>query len=166
MEYLFREIGNRRWWGVDAPPPNWVTHGDLLGDVLRGLRAYDGDVSTFVVDSELKQLKRVAAAFACTRPKPAYVDYVLIPVDVVEDAFLLRKTAGGTPDETVNQLHRDIIELTPTRLVKLAYLIGQFKSEIKRISKQEIESEIRSGIKSKFIDCSKIKTEIKKHVCQ
>lgn len=165
MEYLFREIGNRRWWGVDAPTPCWVLQGELLGDALRGLRSYDGDVSTFVIDSELRQLKRVAAAFACTRQKPGYVDYVLVPLSVVENAFTLRETTGGTPDETVNELHRDIIELTPSKLADLAYLIGQYKTSMKRLSQEDIENEIRSSIRRKFIDCKKIKTGIKKIFC-
>ena len=138
----------------------------MLADVLRGLRTYDGDLyNTFVIDSNLTELKRVAAAFACTRQKPEFVDYVLVPIDAVETVFALRKTAGGTPDETVNKLHRDIVELTPAKLADLAYLIGQHKSSMKRISREEIEIEIRSNIKSDFIDCSKIKTGIKKIVC-
>ncbi len=165
MEYLFRGIGNKRWWGVDSPTPGWVSDGELLGDALRGLNTSDGDLSTFVVDSNLKELRRVAAAFACTRHKPDYVDYVLLPMNAVEAEFTLSKSAGGTPDDKVNKLHRDIVKLTPSRLAELAYLIGQYRCDIKRIPKQEIESEIRSGIDSKFIDCSKIKTGIKKHVC-
>lgn len=150
---------------MDTPTPCWVTQGELLGDALRGLRAYDGGVSTFIIDSELKQLKRVAAAFACTRQKPGYVDYVLVPVGVVEEAFTLRETTGGTPDQTVNELHRDIIELTPSKLAELAYLFGQHKISMKRLSQEDIENEIRSSISRRFIDCKKIKTGIKKIFC-
>lgn len=165
MEYLFREIGNRRWWGVDRRTPQWLSQDELLGDVLRSLRTHDGDLSTFVIDSRLTELRRVAAAFACTRHKPEYVDYVLVPINEIETAFQLRETVGGTPDDKVNRLHRDIIELTPSRLAELAYLIGQHKHDMNRIPKNEIENAIRSGIESNFIDCNKIKTGIRKIVC-
>lgn len=165
MEYLFREIGNRRWWGVDTPPPDWLPPGELLADVLRGLRTYDGDLSTFVIDSNLNELNRVAAAFACTRHKPEYLDYVLLPKSEVENAFVLQTSPGGTPDEEVNKLHLDIVHLTPRKLCDLARLIGQYRDSMKRIPKDDIENEIRSNIELDYIDCSKIKTGIRKLVC-
>lgn len=159
MGFVFREIRNKSFWDKSHDQFKWLPECELIADVFKGLEARDGSLSTFAVDANLENVDRIAAAFACLRDKPSKVDYTLIPIDQVENLSPVKKTPANTADAEVNQLHLDIVNLTHSTLVKLAFLIDKCakvrvtESKVRKLAKLGIENGNlkRESIKEKFL---------------
>lgn len=144
MSFIFREIRNKSWWDKSHAQFKWLPKEELIGDVFKALGTTDGSLSTFVVDADLEYVDRIAVAFACLRDKPSRVDYALIPIEQVENLSRVKETPANTADDEVNELHLDIVNLTHSKLVKLAFLID--KCAKKRVSESSVKRLARLGI--------------------
>ena len=160
MGFVFREIRNKSWWDKSHDQFKWLPECELTADVFKGLGATDGTLSTFLVDADLENVDRIAVAFACLRDKPSKVDYALIPMEQVESLSGFRETRAKTPDDEVNGLHLDIVNLTHSKLVKLAFMIDKCKkvrvteSKVRKLAKIGIDNGNlkREFIKDKFLE--------------
>lgn len=141
MSFILRGIGKKALWFKEQSDFPWLPVGELVADVFKTIATGDGCLSTYAVDEEKSNLKRVIAALACTRDSVQRYDYVLVPRNIIEDSFELRESAGKTADEAVNQIHLDIVHLTPAKLSELAYIFRD--QSIGRLLKKEVDSEIR-----------------------
>lgn len=160
MSFIFRGIDNKAWWYKDRSDFPWLKEGDLVADVFKGLRTTHGALSVYAVD-EKARVNRIIAALACTRNNIQNFDYVLVPASVIEENFELQETKGDTADDEVNEWHLDIAHLTPLKLTSLAYIFRDHRESMDRLSKKKVESEIRSGINSGFIDRNQVKDRLK-----
>lgn len=166
MVYLFHDIKQKAYWERDNCHYPWLQEGELVADVFKGLRTTDGTLSTYAVDSEKTRINRVCAALVCTRASFQHIDYALIPFDAMADSFRLANTPGNTADDSVNVWHVDLVNLTPSKLIDLAYLIRNYKHLINRVEEHVIKSEIELGIEKRLLDCDKIKSKIRNKVCK
>ena len=64
----------------------------------------------------------------------------------VESLSAVRETPAKTPDNKVNGMHLDIVNLTHSKLVKLAFLID--KCAKARITESSVKSLARLGIEN------------------
>ncbi len=161
MSYIFRGIGKKSLWYKDQLPDfPWLKEGDLVADVFKDLKTNHGTLSVYAVDSDQTHLNRIIAALACTRDSLQDYDYVLVPAGVIEENFELQETKGDTADGEVNEWHFDIAHLTPSKLTSLAYIFRDHRESMNKLPRKKVESEIRSGINSGFIDRNKIKDRL------
>ena len=165
MSFLFRELRNKSWWDKREDELPWLRQGELVADVFKGLGTKDGNLSTYFVNADKSNVDRVVAAYACTRNSLQRVDYVLIPLDTVADAFGLNNIAGNTADDEVNLWHHDIIELTPEKLLDLAYLIDNHRNMMTRVREKKVRKEVKEGIERGDIDCDRIDPILKIKLC-
>ena len=162
MSYIFRGIGKKSWWYKDLHPDfPWLEQGELFADVFKAIRTKDGSLSVYAVDSDQTYLNRIIAALACTRDSLQDFEYVLVPASVIEEKFELQETKGNTADDKVNEWHWNIVHLTPSKLTGLAYIFRDHRESMDKLPKKKIESEIRSGINSGFIDRNQVKDRLK-----
>lgn len=157
MGFVFREIRNKSWWDKSHDQFKWLPKDELIGDVFKALGTMDGSLSTFLVDADLENVDRIAVAFACLRDKPSRVDYALIPMGQVESLSTIRDTPAKTPDDKVNGLHLDIVDLTHSKLVKLAFLID--KCPKKRVTESSVKKLARLGIENGNLKRDRIRKE-------
>jgi uncharacterized protein (DUF2267 family) len=85
------------------------------------------------------------------------LDYALFDQQIVTEINIkFINTRGDSPDEQVNSWHRDLIELSASKLIELAKAI-QTQAEIKRIQVQDVIQLVAEGISSGRIDRIKVK---------
>jgi len=165
VSYLFRELRNKSWWDKREDELPWLQQGELVADVFKGLGTEDGKLSTYLIEADKSNVDRVVAAYACTRNSLQRVDYVLIPLDTVAGAFGLNHIAGNTADDEVNLWHRDVIELTPEKLLNLAYLIDNHRNMMTRVREKKVRQEVKERLDCGDIDCDRIDPILKKKLC-
>lgn len=157
MEFVFREIRNKSWWDKSHDQFKWLPECELIGDVFKALGPTDGSLSIYLVGDDLDNVDRIAVAFACLRDKPSKVDYALIPIDQVKKLSPVKETPANTADDEVNALHLDIVNLTHSKLVKLAFLID--KCAKARVTESSVKRLARLGIENGNLKRDRIRKE-------
>ena len=128
MALLLRgNIDNRRWDWAEVGIP-WLPAGEFPAAPLADLKtSLASSLSVWHIEDDRSNLDRVIAALAANRQHPEKFDYILIAEHLLADAGLQAQgTMGSSKDpEANNQWHRDLVELTSSKLVQLARLIYQ-----------------------------------------
>ena len=98
------------------------------------------------------------------RDHPANADCVLLDTEHLDKLALRQQTREGeTPNAEVNHLHRNLMDLTATALVKLGELFfrhGEFEMRLKKQMKRQIVDSIRSGA----IDQERLNRKMREHL--
>ncbi len=157
MSFVFRSIGNKHWYSDNQLDFNeWLPEGELVADTLKELRTTRGALSVYKVDSNKQNFDRVISAYACTRNSLKDIDYVLLPLEVIEATFDISATPGQTADDEVNIMHLDIIHLSASKLLILARIFQEHHSSMYRIRKKHITSKIRNSLEQEHLVFSRI----------
>jgi hypothetical protein len=137
--------------------------GELQGDALGDLTCKGNALSLYMVDEHNDAEKlRVAVALAATRQNLANVDYALIDPQFLDAIGVLQADiAGDTADDSVNKLHRDLVQLTSSQVYRIAQHIGE-TGAVHRFMFNVIQAAVVAALKTKTLDISKVKLE-KKH---
>ena len=120
-------------------------------------------ISVWHIEENRSNLNRVAAAIASGRSNIANLDYALFQQETVNLAGItVREAPGETADDGANtQWHRDLIELTANKLVRLAKEMYS-EAEIVRMQHLEVSRLVRQGIDSKKIQQGRLKDSLVK----
>lgn len=143
--------------------PEERSSGELPADPLGDLRTRGNALSVYVLDRPA-QVDSVMTALAATRDHPANADCVLLDTEHLDKLALRQQTREGeTPNAEVNHLHRNLMDLTATALVKLGELFfrhGEFEMRLKKQMKRQIVDSIRSGA----IDQERLNRKMREHL--
>ena len=147
-----RVVKKSRWHAR----PDWDgwEEGDIQGDALLDLRTQDNALSVFRVD-ESAGIGRIIAALAATRENLSHLDYVVFddaPLEPIGVNMVQRD--GKTPDNEVNDIHYDVVNLTVLKLVQLAQTVSQCRPE--RVPKIEVKAKLRQSLESRWLDTEKV----------
>jgi hypothetical protein len=160
VTFVLRKVVRNRWHKHAYNPEfGWLANGEISADPLRDLGTSKGVLSVYIIDdpSNIVTLNRVTAGMACTTESLSNFEYVLFSLDAIAQAGLrLHETLGDTPDSYVNDLHRDIIEITARKLVDLLHIVWDDVTPI-RINEKDVLKHILAGVSSKYIEPSKIR---------
>ncbi len=122
-----------------------------LMDALGDLRTCDNTLSVWLVEDDQSNLDQVIAALASSCDNLSNIDYALINVDLLLNVGVeVEKNEGLTPYSSANKWHRDLVEITTTKLCKLAETI--FNSDKKRVPEKEVLNLIKIAIQNGQID--------------
>ena len=118
MPFLLRSTKYNKWI---TDEPDWLEDGETPADPIFGLDTKSNTMSVWAVESHEDQLDRIIAALAATRQSLQDFEYVLLDSQILTLAQIRsRKTEGKSPDAHLNSLlHRDLIEISAQKLVKL-----------------------------------------------
>jgi len=78
-------------------------------------------------------------------------------------AVSIEKTKGDTADDTVNELHIDLVKLTAIQIYNLAKLI-QENGELERIPKKKIKAALIEGLSNGNLNKSKMNPNLVKKI--
>ncbi len=162
MAYVLRKV-EKTWWYKDQRDQfEWLTEGELLADILCAeMATVNGMLSVYFLDAEKSYLDRVVAAIACTRNYLQNLDYVLIPEADLKGVYFIENTPGETPDRFVNELHRDVVHLTPSLLNGLTYKIRDCRASICRYKRNKLKRTILQEIRNGNIDPNRLKEPLR-----
>jgi len=105
-------------------------------------------LSLFIVDDDLGNLDRIAAALAANSLNPGNLDYVLLERQAVNNpGYTEISNPGETPDQEVNNAHVDLVIPNAQMLVDLAFVFWN-QGDTNRIQRKRIQQMIWDGIEA------------------
>jgi hypothetical protein len=152
---VLRKIRKAKWYKNSNV--GWLKEGELQADSLGELITKSNALSVYHIENDKSNLERVVTAIAATGDALSAIDYALIDTLILEEIGIKNvSNLGGTPDDIVNNLHRDLIELTLGKLNNLAQAI-QSKAMIERESEKNIKKRLADGVLSGELDKVRMK---------
>lgn len=161
MASLLRKVRRARWVKTEYP---WLTSSEFQADALDDLKTDKNILSLWFVKDidDTVVLNRIIAALGANGDNLAVVDFVLIDEEKFIDLSLhLEEVAGDTKDQIVNNLHRDLVDLSGRNLFALAQLIND-ENNVKRVPKSDVARCIKASIASGFINSTEVNESILK----
>lgn len=154
---VLRKTNQAKWYKNPHVP--WLTEGHLQADALIDLKTEANRLSIYYIsdDDPPRHKERVIVALAANAHTISNLDYFLLDVAHL-DALAIQmddRVKGDTADDVVNSWHRDLIELTATKLFGLANAIHA-KAEIDRVMQPDIENMLLRSIVTQQIDFNKL----------
>jgi hypothetical protein len=162
VPFVLRQIRRSKWY--KHPDVQWLEEGELQADALGDLETTHNELSVWHIQDDKSNLGRVVAALAIGNGSRnlANVDYALVDLQTVLDLDIqLVTTQGETLDAEVNSWHRDLVEMTASKLMGLASAI-QTNGEKERLSPKKVASLVNSSVEEGYIDRSKLSASVLK----
>ncbi|MHC5935486.1 hypothetical protein [Nostoc sp.] len=148
-----------KWYKTETTV--WLLPGEFQSDLLGDLATSGNKLSVYSVEHDCSNLERVIAALAANCDNIANFDYVLFEETILKDIGIKsEQTKGETPDETVNNCHLDLIELSAFRLVDLAKQILA-RGKVERFSLPEVTNFLADSIQKGYLNKAKIRLKQK-----
>lgn len=158
MPFFLRTIRKAKWYKNEAV--SWLAEGELQADALADLATKGNELSVWHVEDDRSNLEQVVTALAAGRDNIANLDYALFDQQILSAINIkIKETKGGSPDEKVNAWHRDLVELSATKLIGLAKAI-QTEAAKERILPKDIIRLIKRAVVSGQIERTKLKSGI------
>ena len=161
MPLLLRAIRKSRWNKTNCP---WLAKDDIQADLLRDFETKDNTLSVWLVQDDRSNLNDVLLALGASRDTASNLDYTIFDVGLLANINIkLEINAGNTLYAKANCWHRDLVELTTNKIVKLAeYLLKN--AELERFSEKGMIKLIQDAVNKNQIDRAKLKPSIDKRL--
>ena len=162
MPFLLRKIRKNRWYKPD--PASWLGLNDLPADPLADLCTSQNTLSVWEIDDAQTNLELVVTALAATCDNLSNLDYALFNRDLVLSLNIEAKpVSGNSPFVDANRWHRDLVELSASKLVGLAKAI--YSEAVKnRLPESKIRELIKAAVDARRIDATELKPGIAKKI--
>jgi hypothetical protein len=156
---LLLKIRKAKWYKNDNVP--WLPENEIQADAVGDLRTTDNALSVWYILDRKENLEQVITALASTRDTISNLDYALFEDYVIAELGIrMKNTAGTTPAPNANSWHRDLIELTASKLINLANAI-MAEAEKSRFSRMAIRELIRNAVDHNKIELARLKPGIR-----
>jgi hypothetical protein len=158
---LLRAIRKSRWNKDNFP---WLTQDDIQADLLGDLVTSNNTLSVWLVQDDKSNLNEVITALASNRNTISNLDYAIFDISLLESINIkLEVNEGNTHYDKSNRWHRDLIELTANKIVKLAESMLK-NSSIERVLEKKISDLIKGAVDNGQIDKEKLNPSINNKV--
>jgi hypothetical protein len=163
--FLLRHIDKRRWDRVGEEIP-WLPAGELPAAPLGDLKTtVDSVLSVWEIQEDRSNLEEVVAALAATRDTSDKYDYALFEMELLAVAGIRpESTRGNSADDTINdQWHRNLVELTSSKLVQLARSIYEHGS-CERVPERRVNELICYAVEAGRIPRANLKENLRRGI--
>jgi len=155
---LLRKIRKSKWYKNDSVP--WLEEGEIQADALGDLVTNSNTLSVWLVEDDKSNLEQVIIALASSCNSVSNFDYALFNVDLMLNVGIkVERKEGLTPYLKANKWHRDLVELTTSKLFKLAESMFIY-SDRERIAEKTVLNLIKDAVQNGQIDTTKLSTGI------
>lgn len=129
---------------------------EVPADLLSDLNTRENSLSIYEIEDDESNVDRIIAAIASTRNQFAIIDYAVFGSDIINKLNIqINSAIGATPDTEVNNLHKDLINLTASKLSDLAKEILK-KGQFNRRGLKGVKTLIKDGLNNGNIEKTKI----------
>jgi len=156
---LLRAIRKSRWNRTNCP---WLALGEIQSDLLSDFETKNNTLSVWLIQDDQSNLNEVVLALAINRDTISNFDYTIFDIDLMEILNIkLEVNEGNTPYNRANSWHRDLVELTINKIIKLAESLLEDAEKV-RISEKKIANLIQVAVNNSQIDREILKPSISK----
>lgn len=162
MPLLLRVIRKNRWECPD-PYPEWASEGELLADPLGDLFTKENRLSLWHIEDDESNLERIVVGIAGTRDSVSNLDMLLFDVQVLSEVgFKIEHSIGGSIAEEANRnWHRDVVDLTARKIVRLAELMME-KGRCKRLTERRVLTLLKVAAEAGAIELNNLKGGVRR----
>lgn len=154
MAILVRKINKAKWQG--NPELSWLAEDDIQSDALGDLQTKGNTLSVYEVEDNQEAIDRVVTALAANGEYISNIDYVVIdPAKLLLLSIEMHSTLGDTADEEINRQHKDLTQLTVTKILSLASIVVK-SPKTRKLQKAMVRC-IAEGIRNKNLNREKIR---------
>jgi hypothetical protein len=158
MPYLLRKIRRSKWYskeeGID-----WLPEEEVQADALTDLITKSNQLSVWFVPEDRGNISKIVAALSLSGDNVSVVDYALLNVEILsKEGFQIAENPGGTPFESANLWHRDIVNLSAGKVLKLVTILK--KAEKNRCLDKQALEHIKEALRDGKVDLSKINLKL------
>lgn len=157
MPNLLRQLRKKNRWHW-SQPLSWLDEGDVPADPLANLETKKNTLSVFEIDNDISRIERIAAAMAGQSnegPKVEF-EYVIFDQSILgEIGIKIVNSDGQTPDSEVNSWHRDLTELSVTKLSSLAKRIVPI-AKSRQVLPKRVREVFIENVRAKNIQWDKV----------
>jgi hypothetical protein len=120
MPLFLRVISSLNSWDTEKDPLQ-LSIDDVSADMVTDLRTTDNNLSVFQIENDGSNVNRIITALAATRTHLQPSFFLVFDSNLLDRLKIeLEKTRGGTPDDFVNDFHRNLKVLSGMKLIELA----------------------------------------------
>ncbi len=164
MSQVLRIIRKNRWSSDDS----WLKNKnmDAPAEILSDFSTKNNELSFWIVRDDSIILNRLLATLAANRDELDHLDYLLFDEIIFQQAKIQTEfSLGDTVDQTVNQLHLAVKNLTVKQLADLAIFIWCSPTkDLNRHLQKELASKISWSAQNGYIDTQKLKPKLREAV--
>lgn len=125
--------------------------GDIPADALSDLRTQDNKLSVWSVEADKTNLNVVLTAFASTRQRVDKLDYTLVDESVLPRILIdAAQSDASTPYVSANAAHWDLVELTVSKIVRLAQEVMLLDRV--RVSERQVRALLMEALQTGALD--------------
>ena len=161
MPLVLRFTRSNLLWEDFPGDISWINPGDFPADPITDLRTKSNSLSIWILSDDKVELNRCISAYAAGRNVVDKIDYILFDEALLKILNLKidSNNKGDLKDKEINQLHRDIIELSMSSLITLTKTIIAC-CEPGRILKQDVGELIKRSIENGWIIKSSLNKDL------
>ncbi len=142
---------------------DWLPAGGVIADCLTDLKLNDGKLSVYEIAETAQDdlVERIVAAIAARRESPPDVAYFRFERAAVEALHIpiSPDKKGTTGDEAVNQLHRDLIQLSAAKVGELAGVIAHGVPG--ELTEKQVRERIKAEVAAKNLSLAGVHAKLR-----
>jgi len=150
--YLIRKINKAKWFQIDI-----FNDDDVSADAITNcLKTTKNTLSVWNIESE-DDVDKAVLAIVSSQDHIETIDVVILNTEKIKEYEInIIASSGNTPIEEYKNLHRDLAELTFSKLGKIKdHIVERIRNDkIKRYTKGKLKKMLLEAI-----DCGKIKLD-------
>ena len=147
MSYLVRKINRAKWEATDS------STNDFAADAITiCLKTRNNELSFWRLNTiNDDEISKVIVAIMSSLEKIDTIDIAIIDENKIKDHCLIKDTPGNTPMDEMKNRHCDMVNLTYSKIGKIAELIyDEVKNKrSKRLTEKNLKGLILAAISSK-----------------
>ena len=161
MPLLLRMTKYNKW----ITKPKWLKEGEIPADPISNWQTTRNEMSVWIIDNESDITDQIVAALAAVRSKLDDFEYVLLDSKIVaETGIKTIQTEGGILDNNLKRLHRDLVEISAQKLLKLTEAtlstIEQEDTRLERRLRKTVARYIFDSISKGRIDSANVNPNV------
>jgi hypothetical protein len=114
---ILRKIRKNKWCNTESL--SWLQEGEIQADAFNDVATKSNTLSVWEVADDKSDLEQVIIALASSCDNLSNLDYAVINSDLLKDIGIQSiATEGNTIYSKANPLHRDLVDLTASKLLR------------------------------------------------
>jgi len=148
--YLIRKINRSKWFQIDI-----ISNNDVSADAITNcLKTTKNTLSVWAIESE-DDLNNAILAIVSNQDHIETIDVILLnDSELREQGITIIASSGNTPIESLRNIHRDLTELTFSKLgIIKEHIVERIRNEkLKRFTKGKLKKLLKDAIEKGFLE--------------
>ncbi len=159
---LVRKISKSKWFQIDIRKDN-----DVSADAITNcLKTTNNTLSVWSIENE-DDIEKAILAIASNLDHIETIDIVILNDEVLQESGIKIITSkGNTPIESLKEIHRDLSELTFSKLGNVKdHIVERIRNDkLRRFTKGKLKKILRDAIEKGFLELDDLNESVRNKI--